>query len=107
MPRMTTKKKSISMAALATIQTGKQLSLDDLCSLTRSMEMENQHGLFQVLREQINETITPEEERAVMTWIAARPPDEMNAIRQASPRVRALLRALEDLREKEADPAAP
>jgi DNA-binding transcriptional MerR regulator len=93
--------------ALATIQTGKQLSLDDLCSLTRSMEMENQHGLFQVLREQINETISPEEERAVMTWIAARPPDEMNAIRQASPRVRALLRDLEDLREKKVDPAAP
>jgi hypothetical protein len=93
--------------ALATIKTGKRLSLDDLCNLTRSMEMENQHGLFQSVREQINEAITPEEERAVMTWMAARPPDEMNAIRQASPQVSALLRSLEDLREKEVDPAAP
>jgi len=93
--------------ALTTIKTGKRLSLDDLCNLTRSMEMENQHGLFQAFREQINEAITPEEERAVMTWMAARPPDEMNAIRQASPQVHALLRSLQDLREKEVDPAAP
>jgi len=69
--------------------------------------MENQHGLLQTFREQINETITPEEERAVMTWIAARPPDEMDAIRQASPQVRALLRSLEELRGKKVDPAAP
>jgi DNA-binding transcriptional MerR regulator len=94
-------------AALATLESGKRLSLDNLCNLTRSMEMENQHALFQVVREQINETITPEEERAVMTWMAARPADEMKAIHEASPAVRVVLRSLQDLREKKVDPAAP
>jgi DNA-binding transcriptional MerR regulator len=93
--------------ALATIKSGKRLSLDNLCNLTRSMEMENQHATLQVVRELINEAITPEEERAVMTWLAARPLDEMKAIAEARPPVRDLLRSLQDLREKKVDPAAP
>jgi len=93
--------------ALATIKTGKRLSLDELCNLTRSMEMENQHGLLRAYREEINEAITPEEERAVMTWIAARPPDEIKAIQEGAPQVRTLLRPLQDLRERKVDPTAP
>jgi DNA-binding transcriptional MerR regulator len=93
--------------ALATIESGKRLSLDSLCNLTRSMEMENQHARVQIFRELINETVTPEEERAVMTWIAARSPDEMKAIHEASPAARAVHRSLQDLREKKVDPAAP
>jgi hypothetical protein len=93
--------------ALATIESGKRLSLDNLFNLTSSKEMENQHALFQAVREQINETITPEEERTVMTWMAARPPQEMKAIHEASPVRRALLRSLQELREKKIDPTAP
>jgi DNA-binding transcriptional MerR regulator len=70
-------------AALATIASGKRLSLDNLCNLTRSMEMENQHARVQIVRELINETITPEEERAVMTWIAARSTDGMRLSRKS------------------------
>ena len=71
-------------SALATIKSGGRLSLDSLCNLTRSMEMENPqspHTLFPVVRELINENLTPEEERAVMTWVAARPPDDLKALR--------------------------
>ncbi len=92
-------------SALATIESGKQLSLEDLCSLTRSMDMENQHARFQVVRELINEMLTPEEERAVMTWVASRPQDEMSAIRECSPAVQTLHRSLQELREKSVDPA--
>jgi hypothetical protein len=47
------------------------------------MEMENQHARVQIVRELINETITPEEERAVMTWIAARSTDGMRLSRKS------------------------
>jgi len=93
--------------ALATIESGGQLSLDDLCNLTRSMEMENKHARAQFVREVINEKLTPDEERAAMTWIAARPSDEMKALREAAPAGLALRRSLQDLWEKMFDPAAP
>jgi DNA-binding transcriptional MerR regulator len=44
--------------ALATIESGRPLSLEELCNLTRSMEMSNQHT---IARELINEQITPDE----------------------------------------------
>ena len=93
--------------ALATIESGGQLSLDELCNLTRSMEMENEHARAQIVREVLNEKLTPDEERAVMTWMAARPPDEMKALREAAPAGLALRRSLQDLWEKKVDPAAP
>ncbi len=93
--------------ALATIEAGKQLSLDDLCNLTRSMEMENSHALFQTVRAAMNENLTPEEERAVMTWLAARSQDEMKTMRECAPAARDLLRSFQGLREKNVDPAAP
>jgi DNA-binding transcriptional MerR regulator len=93
--------------ALATIKSGGRLSLDNLCNLTRSMEMENPHALFQIVREVINETISPEEERAVMTWVAARPSDELKAMHECAPEILDLHRSFQDLREKKVDPAAP
>jgi DNA-binding transcriptional MerR regulator len=93
--------------ALATIESGGQLSLDELCNLTRSMDMENEHARAQIVREVLNEKLTPDEERAVMTWMAARPPDEMKALREAAPAGLALRRSLQDLWEKKVDPAAP
>ncbi len=91
-------------SALATIESGKPLSLEELCNLTRSMEMSNQHA---IARELINEKITPDEERAYMTWVAARPSDEVKAMQEYGAAVRVLFRSLQDLREKKADPAAP
>ena len=93
--------------ALATIKSGKQLSVENLCDLTRSMEMEDQFVRVQIFRELVNETMTPDEERTVMTWIASRSPDEIKAIREAAPSVRALVNSIQDLQKNNVDPAAP
>jgi MerR family transcriptional regulator, thiopeptide resistance regulator len=92
--------------ALATIKSGQELSLDNLCNLTRSMEMEHQFSHLQIYRELVNETTTPDEERAVVTWIASLPPDEIKAVSEATPAVLALRKAVRDLQQK-VDPAAP
>jgi DNA-binding transcriptional MerR regulator len=91
-------------AGLATIESGQHLALEDLCDLTRSMEMGNHHA---IVRELINEQITPAEERAYMTWVAARTPDEIKAMQEYGAAVRVLFRSLQDLREKKIEPALP
>jgi MerR family transcriptional regulator, thiopeptide resistance regulator len=91
-------------AALATIESGRPLTLEDLCNLTRSMEMGNHHA---IARDLINKQITPHEERAYMTWIAARPRDEIKAMQEYGAAVRVLFRSLQDLREKKVEPPAP
>jgi DNA-binding transcriptional MerR regulator len=93
--------------ALATIKSGKQLSLENLCNLTRSMEMEDRFSRSQIYRELVNETITPDEERAVTTWITSRPPNEMKAMSESAPAGRALLKSIQDLQQNNVDPAAP
>ena len=93
--------------ALAAVQSGKPLLLEELCDLTRSMEMENHYTHFQIFRGLINEKITPEEERTVMTWIAARPADDMKLIQESAPAMRAVHRSFSDLLEKKVDPTAP
>ena len=93
-------------AALATIESGKQLSLENLCNLTRSMEMENQYAHLQTYRAMLNETITPDEERAVVTWIASRPPDDMKTMSESVPAARALRGDMRELLQNNADPAA-
>jgi DNA-binding transcriptional MerR regulator len=93
--------------ALATIKSGRRLSLDNLCNLTRSMEMEDPFARFQSVREAINESLTPDEERAFMTWMAAHSQDEMKAIRECAPAMIDLHRSFQDLREKRVDHAAP
>jgi MerR family transcriptional regulator, thiopeptide resistance regulator len=90
--------------ALATIKSGRTLALDELCNLTRSMEMGNHHA---IVRELINEQITPQEERAYMSWVAARPPDEIKAMQEYRTAVQAVFRSLQDLREKKLQPTAP
>lgn len=97
-------------SALATIGGGKPLSLEELCKLTRSMEMGKEMGtgnLRPIVRELINEKIAPEEERAFLNWMAARPADDLKAAQEFGPVRQALLRALRGLQEKKVDPAAP
>ncbi|HEX3674012.1 MAG TPA: MerR family transcriptional regulator [Rhizomicrobium sp.] len=93
--------------ALATIQSGKQLSVENLCDLTRSMEMEDRFSRNQIYRELVNETLTPDEERAIMTWIASRPPNEMKAMSESAPAGRAVLKSIQELQQNKVDPAAP
>ena len=90
--------------ALTTIESGKHLSLEELCNLTRSMEMSSQHA---IARELINQQITPDEQRAYMTWMAARPLEEIKAMQEYGAGVRVLFRSLQDLRERKVEPADP
>jgi MerR family transcriptional regulator, thiopeptide resistance regulator len=87
-----------------TIKSGRPLALEELCNLTRSMEMANHHA---IARELINAEITADEERAYATWMAARPPDEIKAMQEYGAAVRILFRSLQDLREKKVEPTAP
>lgn len=93
--------------ALATIKSGKPLSVENLCNLTRNMEMEDQFERAKIFRELVNETITPDEERAVMTWIAAFPPDAMKAIRGSAVELSPLRDSIIDLAKENVDPGAP
>jgi MerR family transcriptional regulator, thiopeptide resistance regulator len=90
--------------ALATIESGRPLALEDLCNLTRSMEMGNHHA---TARELINKQLTPQEERAYMTWVATRPAGEIKAMQEYGAAVRGLFRSLQDLRERKVEPPAP
>jgi len=97
-------------AALATIGSGKPLSLEQLCNLTRSMEMRTEMDgakEFAVVRGLINEKLTPEEERAHLTWVASLPSEALQAVQEARKTARAVRRSLQDLHEKKLDPAAP
>lgn len=97
-------------AALTTIGSGKPLSLEELCHLTRSMEMRTEMDdihKFAVVRGLINEKLTPEEERAHRNWVASRPSEELTAAQEYRPPLQAALRSLQDLQQKKVDPAAP
>ena len=96
-------------AALTTIGSGKPLSLEELCNLTRSMEMgtEMDGVKFAMVRGLINEKLTPEEERAHRNWAASRPAGELTAAQAYRPALQAALRSLQDLQERKVDPAAP
>jgi MerR family transcriptional regulator, thiopeptide resistance regulator len=90
--------------ALATIKSGRALALDELCNLTRSMEMGNHQA---IVRELINEQIAPQEERAYLTWVAGRPPAEVKAMQEYGAAVQQVFRSLQDLRERKVAPNAP
>src|SRR6185437_7423550 len=50
---------------------------------------------------------SPHEERAYLTWMSVRPPDERKAMQEYSAAVRALFLCLEELRAKKCEPSAP
>lgn len=85
----------------------KELSLETLSNLTRSMEMDDKFSRLPIMRALVNETITPGAERAVMTWITSRPSDEIKAMSKAAPAVRALRKSIQDLQQDNVDPALP
>jgi DNA-binding transcriptional MerR regulator len=61
---------SAILAAIGRLQSGTPMSVDELCQLLRNSDMNN---LQTISRELINELITPEQERAWMTYWADRP----------------------------------
>ena len=70
--------------------------------------MENRSDFVAAVRGLMNERLSPDEERAAMNWIAARPAERRKAVQEEyAPAIRELFRSLRDLQEKAVDPAAP
>ncbi len=99
----------IVQTSLTRVRAGAPPSLEELCDLTRSMEMKDFHptDLLPSTRKLMNEYLSPDEERSLMTWIAARPPDALRALHEGAPAVRGVLSSLEELRAKSVAPSAP
>jgi len=94
---------SIVESALARLTAREQLSVDELCELIRSIEMQN---VQVVARELINEMLTPEEERAWLTYTANLPKQEMAENREHFESARAITQAFVRLMQQGADPAS-
>jgi DNA-binding transcriptional MerR regulator len=91
-------------AALSRIEARNRLSIEELCDLARSMDMSNQQET--ITRSMINEAITPDEERAYLTWWAARSPGEAIAMREYGSQVRVVFQSLHSFFENGAAPAS-
>lgn len=91
-------------AAITGLDLQQELSINDLCNLTRRMQMST---LQQTTREVINETVSPDEERAWMTWWASRPREEVEVMRQYAAAQRALLEQFAALQAAGASPTSP
>ena len=88
---------ALIQSAIARLRENSSLSVDELCELMRKTEMDNTKT---VLRELIDQHITPEQEREWMAWWSRRSPQEvangqqqMDAFRQIAERFLALMRA--------------
>jgi DNA-binding transcriptional MerR regulator len=88
-------------AACARLRTHANLSVEELCELMRSTEMNNMHA---VIRELINQHITPEQEREWLTYWAQRGPDEAHSSEQQREAFRAIAREYHELMRRGAAP---
>ena len=91
------------------MQVNQELSLDELCELIKSLDSERSSTMENaaaVMRELINERMTPEEERAWVTWWAQHPEDtkQMKALRDAAA---SLMKELQALADSGTDPDSP
>ncbi|HEU4619934.1 MAG TPA: MerR family transcriptional regulator [Gammaproteobacteria bacterium] len=97
-------------AARSRLQLNEELSLDELCDLIKSAETARSTDMRKnpafVLRDLINELITPEEERAWSTWWAKHP-EEVEKTKAFAEGQRDLFRKLQRLADRGADPASP
>lgn len=87
---------SVLQAAIGRLRSQAPLSIDELCELLRSTEV---HNMQSVVRELINQHITPEQEREWLTYWAKRQPadvadaqDQMTTFRAISQEMLALMR---------------
>jgi MerR family transcriptional regulator, thiopeptide resistance regulator len=90
---------------LARLDSQQPLSLDELCNLVRRIQMTEQPN--QRLRELINKQITPEEERAWVTYHAHHSREEVNRGMQFASEYRQVFLDLAALARAHADPAGP
>jgi hypothetical protein len=99
---------TLTEAARRTLEVCQELSLDELCELIKSSDNERSstiENVAAVMRELINERITPEEERAWVTWWAQHSDDaaKEKALREDA---LSLLKEVQVLAENGADPAS-
>ncbi|MEA3179324.1 MAG: MerR family transcriptional regulator, thiopeptide resistance regulator [Gammaproteobacteria bacterium] len=94
---------ALVQTALARIQSGHRLPVEELCNLARAIDMSDHQRMT---RELINQSITPDEERASMNWWASRPPEQGAAMRDYGAAVRVIFQSLQQLYEKNVDPGA-
>lgn len=94
----------MARAAIANLDLHQELSIDDLCNLARRIEMTTR---LETTREVINESISPDEERAWMTWWAKRPREDIEVMQQYAAAQRALLEQFAALQAAGASPASP
>lgn len=109
-------KRAIADRALTLVQTvlerlsGNQTpSLTELCDLIKGLQNNRSVDMTSaavLTRQLINENITPEEERAWLTWLAEHPADAA-AIQEFSKNQRALSDEARQLMEQGVDPASP
>jgi MerR family transcriptional regulator, thiopeptide resistance regulator len=90
--------------ALRNLDGRERLPIEELCNLARSMDM---NDIKQITREVINESITPEEERAWATWWANRPRHETQEMQDYATEQRTLLGALVKLQSASVDVNSP
>jgi MerR family transcriptional regulator, thiopeptide resistance regulator len=88
-------------SAIARLQTRANLSIEELCELTRSTEMSNMQA---AMRELINQHITPEQEREWLTYWAQRGPDEAQSSEEQRAMFRQIAREYHELMKRGAAP---
>jgi DNA-binding transcriptional MerR regulator len=88
-------------SAVACLRTRTHLSVEELCELVRNTEMNNVQS---VMRELINQHITPEQEREWLTYWAQRAPDEAQSSEEQRAVFRQVAREYHELMKRGAAP---
>jgi len=88
-------------SASARLRARANLSVEELCELMRSTEMDNMQA---AIRELINQHITPEQEREWLTYWAQRGPDEAQSSEEHRAMFRQIAREYHELMKRGATP---
>jgi DNA-binding transcriptional MerR regulator len=95
---------SLLHAAIARLRSRASLSIDELCELMRNTEVNNMQA---IVRELINQHITPEQEREWLTWWAKRKPAEVVEGEAQRERFRAIVQEFHALMKRGAAVDSP
>ncbi len=96
-------------AARHRLQSRQDLSIEDLCSLIKTLDESGglpMQNAASIMRDLINELITPDEERAWITWWTKHPADA-KATKEFAEEQNALFARTRDLADQGVDPTSP
>lgn len=100
---------ALTEIAQSRLESNQKLSIDELCNLIKSSGAHRRVEMKKpslVMRELINEHITPDEERAWATWWAEHP-EELAVDAEFRASQRALMAELQELSDNELSPSSP